>query len=221
MGVSPKKRGKHPKPSILIGFSIIFTIPKVRCVFHDAWTWISRLGPVRLRIRGVQYIYGSIPGKYIMFPWKSARKPPFWKWYPFGWSVYPLMLTAPFCKQFWSGFWVPKHLRTRSQGIWSTREPLPMKKWSMKLVTSHQAIRWRLRVPFRPPGGLSNIWWVTTKPQHQTIKNSQAVEPEGWEFFGSCRCLARKICVNLLSCQFQSFYIYNSELPKTPCFDLG
>ena len=30
-----------------------------------------------------------------------------------------LMLTAPFCKWFWSGIWVPKHLR--KQGICSTR----------------------------------------------------------------------------------------------------
>ena len=36
------------------------------------------------------------------------------------WFYHTLMLNAPFCKWFWSGFWVPKHLA--SQGIWSTRD---------------------------------------------------------------------------------------------------
>ena len=40
-----------------------------------------------------------------------------------------LMLTAPFCKWFWSGFWVPKH--RASQGIWSTRD-----KSSFQIVLS-------------------------------------------------------------------------------------
>ncbi len=36
------------------------------------------------------------------------------------WFYHTLMLNAPFCKWFWSGFWVPKH--RASQGIWSTRD---------------------------------------------------------------------------------------------------